>query len=108
VEDSGPGFDLRRVPRTPRRPPVEREEAPPRQPAQEKPARKPPPLPAERGLGIRLIRSLVDEVTFQPSESGTAVRLVMRRSPPGGTDVDAPASGNGRQPGTPRPPETTS
>jgi serine/threonine-protein kinase RsbW len=113
VEDSGPGFDLRRVPRTPRRPSVEqkdaleRKESLPRQPAHEKPARKPAPLPAERGLGIRLIRSLVDEVSFQPSESGTAVRLVMRRDPPGGPDADAPASGNGRQPGTPRPPQTT-
>jgi anti-sigma regulatory factor (Ser/Thr protein kinase) len=119
VEDSGPGFDLRRVPRAPRRRPVEPREAverrealeqretQPRQPAHERPARKPAPLPAERGLGIRLIRSLVDEVTFQPSESGTAVRLVMRRDPPDGTDAHAPAGGDGRRPGTPGRPDTT-
>ncbi|MBO0894879.1 MAG: hypothetical protein J2O39_10920, partial [Acidimicrobiales bacterium] len=52
-------------------------------------------LPAERGLGIRLIRSLVDEVTFQPSDQGTAVRLVMRCDPPGGAEHDAGVDGRG-------------
>jgi serine/threonine-protein kinase RsbW len=48
------------------------------------------PLPAatdprrlthERGLGIALMRSLVDEVTFTGTDDGTAVRLVVRRVP---------------------------
>lgn len=47
------------------------------------------PLPAatdpqrlrhERGLGISLMRDLVDEVRFTPTEDGTAVCLVVRRS----------------------------
>jgi serine/threonine-protein kinase RsbW len=32
----------------------------------------------EHGLGIPLMRSLVDEVTFTPTPGGTAVRLVVR------------------------------
>lgn len=32
----------------------------------------------ERGLGIPLMRSLVDEVTFTRTDDGTAVRLVIR------------------------------
>lgn len=32
----------------------------------------------ERGLGIPLMRSLVDEVDFTPTETGTAVRLIVR------------------------------
>jgi anti-sigma regulatory factor (Ser/Thr protein kinase) len=35
-------------------------------------------LKFERGLGIPLIRALVDEVEFSPTDEGTAVRLVMR------------------------------
>jgi serine/threonine-protein kinase RsbW len=62
VEDSGPGFDLGRLPASFTGPATE-------------------PLPSERGLGIPLILSLVDEVSFQPSEQGTAVRLVMRCTP---------------------------
>lgn len=34
-------------------------------------------LQFERGLGIPLIRSLVDEVVFEPSEAGTVVSLAM-------------------------------
>ena len=33
----------------------------------------------ERGLGIPLMRSLVDELSFDPVDGGTAVRLVVRR-----------------------------
>lgn len=36
----------------------------------------------ERGLGIPLMRSLVDELSFAPTEGGTAVRLVMREKNP--------------------------
>lgn len=32
----------------------------------------------ERGLGIPLMRSLVDELTFTPTDDGTSVRLVVR------------------------------
>lgn len=91
VEDSGPGFDLRRVPAG---------ESPRRQ------AGCQPRLPAERGLGIRLIRSLVDEVTFQPSDQGTAVRLVMRCDPPGGREHNGGADGHpGDSRRAERPPE---
>jgi serine/threonine-protein kinase RsbW len=34
-------------------------------------------LSHERGLGIALMRSLADTVTFSPTEDGTAVRLVV-------------------------------
>lgn len=36
-------------------------------------------LAAERGWGIQLIRALVDDVAFDASGAGTAVRLLMRR-----------------------------
>lgn len=32
----------------------------------------------EHGLGISLMRSLVDELTFTPTDDGTAVRLLVR------------------------------
>jgi anti-sigma regulatory factor (Ser/Thr protein kinase) len=32
----------------------------------------------ERGLGLPLMRSLVDELTFTPTGDGTVVRLVVR------------------------------
>lgn len=32
----------------------------------------------ERGLGIQIMRSLVDEVTYTPTADGTALRLVAR------------------------------
>jgi serine/threonine-protein kinase RsbW len=41
------------------------------------PASDPGRLRHERGLGIPLMRSLVDELTFTPTDDGTAVRLVM-------------------------------
>ncbi|MGI9119646.1 MAG: ATP-binding protein [Acidimicrobiales bacterium] len=60
VEDSGNGFDPAAVPA---RPPVI-------DPAQ---------LGPERGWGLLLIRALVDDVRFVPSDEGTAVHLSMRR-----------------------------
>jgi len=42
------------------------------------PVTDPTRLRHERGLGIPLMRSLVDEVTFTRTPSGTAVRLVVR------------------------------
>lgn len=93
VEDSGPGFDLRRLPRS----------RAPRLSERREPARR-PRLPAERGLGIRLIRSLVDEVTFQPTDQGTAVRLVMRCDPPGHTERNDGAGGHNGDHGRPEPP----
>lgn len=58
VEDRGPGFDPRSLPSHP-------------------PVTDPDRLNFERGLGIPLIRSLVDRVEFDPSDAGTSVRIVM-------------------------------
>ena len=62
VEDRGKGFDPESLPEHP-------------------PVTDPERLNFERGLGIPLIRTLVDEVRFDPSESGTAVRMVMYCGP---------------------------
>lgn len=59
VEDRGQGFDPSELPDHP-------------------PVTDPDRLKFERGLGIPLIRALVDEVDFRPTERGTSVRLVMR------------------------------
>ncbi len=45
------------------------------------PVTDPQRLNFERGLGIPLIRSLVDEAEFDPSSEGTSVRLVMYCGP---------------------------
>ena len=66
VQDRGRGFDPATLPDHP-------------------PVTDPARLKFERGLGIPLIRALVDEVEFSSSGSGTAVRLVMRN----GRDPDA-------------------
>ena len=58
VEDRGPGFDPGTLPEHP-------------------PVTDPERLNFERGLGIPLIRSLVDEVAFAPAEQGMSVRMVM-------------------------------
>ena len=58
IEDRGHGFDPESLPEHP-------------------PVTDPDRLNFERGLGIPLIRTLVDEVAFEPSSSGTAVRMVM-------------------------------
>jgi serine/threonine-protein kinase RsbW len=44
-------------------------------------ATDPQRLRHERGLGIPLMRSLVDDVSFTPTDGGTAVSLVIRWSP---------------------------
>lgn len=62
VNDRGPGFDLSSLPQHP-------------------PVTDPERLNFERGLGIPLIRSLVDEVDFKTSEAGTTVTLVMYCGP---------------------------
>ncbi len=58
IEDRGSGFDPTRLPDHP-------------------PVTDPDRLKFERGLGIPLIRALVDEVEITSSHGGTAVRLVM-------------------------------
>jgi len=58
IEDRGQGFDPGQLPEHP-------------------PVTDPERLNFERGLGIPLIRTLVDEVAFDPSDAGTSVRLVM-------------------------------
>lgn len=62
VNDRGTGFDPSSLPQHP-------------------PVTDPERLNFERGLGIPLIRSLVDEVDFKTSESGTTVTLVMYCGP---------------------------
>jgi serine/threonine-protein kinase RsbW len=59
VEDRGHGFDPAQLPDHP-------------------PVTDPDRLKFERGLGIPLIRALVDEVQFSPTGEGTSVRLIMR------------------------------
>lgn len=62
VNDSGPGFDPTSLPEHP-------------------PVTDPERLNFERGLGIPLIRSLVDQVDFKTSDGGTTVTLVMYCGP---------------------------
>ena len=62
IGDRGPGFDPESLPEHP-------------------PVTDPERLNFERGLGIPLIRTLVDEVHFAPSEDGTEVNLVMYCGP---------------------------
>lgn len=62
VADGGGGFDPADVPAAPSVVDVHR-------------------LDFERGLGIPLIRSLMDEVEFLPSATGTVVRMVLRVQP---------------------------
>jgi serine/threonine-protein kinase RsbW len=61
IQDRGEGFDPSTLPDHP-------------------PVNDPDRLKFERGLGIPLIRALVDEVEFSSSGGGTAVRIVMRHS----------------------------
>ncbi len=67
VEDRGHGFDPTGLPDHP-------------------PVTDPDRLKFERGLGIPLIKALVDEVDFTPTGHGTSVRLVMRHGPNGARD----------------------
>ncbi len=68
VEDRGHGFDPADLPDHP-------------------PVTDPDRLKFERGLGIPLIRALVDEVEFSPTGQGTSVRLVMRHADNGAGPV---------------------
>ena len=61
VEDRGRGFDPGSLPDHP-------------------PITDPERLKFERGLGVPLIRALVDEVDFKSSREGTVVRIVMWRN----------------------------
>ncbi|MGH9164659.1 MAG: ATP-binding protein [Acidimicrobiales bacterium] len=69
VEDHGQGFDPTALPEHP-------------------PVTDPERLNFERGLGIPLIRTLVDEVDFAPSGGGTSVRMVMFCGPVGDPEAD--------------------
>ncbi len=62
VEDRGPGFDLMELPTHPA-------------------VTDPDRLNFERGLGIPIIRNLVDEVTFSSDDSGTTVTMVLHCPP---------------------------
>jgi serine/threonine-protein kinase RsbW len=64
IRDAGKGFDPDRLMQPP-------------------PVTDPERLNFERGLGIPLIRSLVDEVDFYSSDLGTAVRMVVSCAPRG-------------------------
>lgn len=59
VEDRGDGFDPAAVPTRPLVGDVGQ-------------------LNSERGWGLQLIRALVDDVTFEPTDDGTAVHLSMK------------------------------
>jgi serine/threonine-protein kinase RsbW len=59
VHDHGKGFDPDTLPKHP-------------------PVTDPERLNFERGLGIPLMRSLVDDVVFRPSSSGTEVHITIR------------------------------
>jgi serine/threonine-protein kinase RsbW len=76
IEDRGQGFDPDSLPPHP-------------------PVTDPERLNFERGLGIPLIRTLVDEVNFESSPKGTAVRMVMFCEPAadGELDVDIDLTG---------------
>ncbi len=62
VADRGPGFDPDDLPSHP-------------------PVTDPERLNFERGLGIPLIRTLVDDVQFQSSPEGTSVRMIVYGEP---------------------------
>ncbi|HEX4864410.1 MAG TPA: ATP-binding protein [Acidimicrobiales bacterium] len=62
IAHSGPGFDPEELPEHP-------------------PVTDPERLNFERGLGIPLIRNLVDDVRFEPGEKGTAVWMTLFGGP---------------------------
>lgn len=75
IEDQGRGFDPANL-------------------AVHPPVTDPERLNFERGLGIPLIHSLVDEADFAPSNSGTCVKLVMYCGPiDAGPEADTVAAG---------------
>ncbi|MDQ6838783.1 MAG: ATP-binding protein [Actinomycetota bacterium] len=67
VDDRGPGFDPDRLSEHP-------------------PVTDPERLNFERGLGIPLIRTLVDEVVFVATDAGTSARLILFGGPSGDTN----------------------
>ncbi|MGH9155571.1 MAG: ATP-binding protein [Acidimicrobiales bacterium] len=69
VEDRGPGFDPAALPQHP-------------------PVTDPERLNFERGLGIPLIRTLVDQVDFAHGSGVTSVRMVMFCGPADDPEVD--------------------
>lgn len=69
VRDQGEGFDPESLPEHP-------------------PVTDPERLNFERGLGIPLIRTLVDEVQFDASADGTEVRMIMFCPPADDHDID--------------------
>jgi serine/threonine-protein kinase RsbW len=66
IEDAGGGFDPDHLPLHP-------------------PVTDPDRLNFERGLGIPLIRTLIDDVAFVTSDRGTTVRMVFYGGPAGDT-----------------------
>ena len=72
IADRGPGFDPMEVPITP-------------------PVEDPERLRYERGLGIPIIRSLVDEVTFLSGAEGTTVSMVLFCPPAPGPELELDA-----------------
>lgn len=64
IRDSGPGFDPDTLPEHP-------------------PVTDPDRLNFERGLGIPLMRTLVDELTFVPGTPGTTVVMTLFGAPAG-------------------------
>ena len=71
VQDQGPGFDLMELPAHPA-------------------VTDPDRLNFERGLGIPIIRNLVDEVTFTSDSGGTTVTMILN-CPPSSADLAADA-----------------
>lgn len=70
IEDSGPGFDADKVTSPP-------------------PFTDPSRLHFERGLGIPLIRTLVDNAAFVRKQQGTVVRMTVYGGPVDGDDTGA-------------------
>lgn len=70
IDDSGPGFDPDKLAFPP-------------------PITDPDRLNFERGLGIPLIRTLVDNATFVHKEHGTSVRMTVFGGPVDGDDTGA-------------------
>lgn len=80
IEDHGRGFDPAAIPTHP-------------------PVTDPDRLNFERGLGIRLIRTLVDDVAFDSSEAGTTVRMTIFGGPADLAVEEVAAGGSDLGPG---------